>query len=136
MKNTRTTKTLGLASVTLIAAASLTACGGGSSSSAEEYCDIYNSTEDEISNITSQKPGEQIETLKDKIGQLKDAAPNGDVEDAWSTMGDVLSGLPSADEMKDMSSEELQKQASKFKDLAENTDQAQQTIEDYADEHC
>lgn len=159
LPGSKTKKAVSLASIALIAATSLTACGGGDSSSAGDYCDIYKSAHKTLGDLdlTELNKGE-IDKTFDYIKKLEDAAPNDKLRKAWQTSDDTLhqikkaledSGMTFSDlgKLKDMDSpsdlpqdismDDVKKFLQEFKGIdKDKMDQAQETVQDYARKTC
>lgn len=150
-------KALSLASVALVAVASLTACGGGSSSSADDYCDIYKSAHQDLGDLDfSQLDEGSMDQAKDYMDQLKDAAPTDKLQSAWETTSGAfdtltaeldklgmsmsdLKNINGADDLpKGVSVQDIQHLAKKIKDLDQGgkMEKASQTIEKYGKDTC
>jgi len=144
--------TLKLGAVTLVTAASLAACGSA------DYCDTYKKAQEDVGDFDVSDV-DNYEKIQDYIGQLRDAAPNDDVEQAWKTADETFSKINTNLEEAGMSFSDLKKltdaegpedlpdgvskkDALKFaqnmRDLRKNSnmDEAKKTIDDYAENNC
>ncbi|MGH3447872.1 MAG: hypothetical protein ACRDQA_04725 [Nocardioidaceae bacterium] len=108
-------KALSLASIALIAATSLTACGGDDdtdSSSGGDYCSIYQSADDQLGDLEVTTLSDQkFEQVRDKMDQLREAAPTDKLEQDWTKSGQYLDDFQGALEDAGISFDQLQQLA-------------------------
>ena len=145
-------KSLGLISAALVGMAALGACGS------QDYCDVYQDSNEEFSDLDFAEM-DGLDKPRDYAEQLRDTAPNDEIEDAWQDVEATFDGLRDALDDADMSFDDfkqLQDQTDGLeppegvskKQLAQlstnvseivsehNTQEAWQTIENYGDENC
>lgn len=145
---------LSLIPVTVLTAVSLAACGGSSS----DYCELYKTTKQEFSNLNLGKI-RNFDKLMGSVEQLRDAAPNDSLTQAWTTLDDLYTALQDGLKNIGLTFEDYQKLQSSGKpsDLPENFDpkkvrqlgkhlnklakekniqQAENTIQSYAKNTC
>src|SRR5699024_10336775 len=128
------------------------ACGSA------DYCDTYKKAQEDIGEFDASDL-ENYDKAQEYIAQLRDAAPNDDVEQAWKTADETFSKikdnldeaglsfgdiekLKDAEGPRDLPESISKKDALKFfqsmRDLQKNSnmDEAKKTIDDYAENNC
>lgn len=105
----------------IMAMASLTACGGGAS--AEEFCDLD-------SKYSGSDMMNDPESAADAMDEAADKAPD-DIKDDVETLKDAM------DQLKDVDMEDPEATAEATKDLdTEKLEKASKNIEDWTSENC
>src|SRR5699024_1268730 len=89
-------KSLGLISAALVGMAALGACGS------QDYCDVYQDSNEEFSDLDFAEM-DGLDKPRDYAEQLRDTAPNDEIEDAWQDVEATFDGLRDALDDADMS---------------------------------